>query len=465
MTRPCDLRLDGETMRRLGALVMDAMIACFEEAADRPAVRVGSAEALLERLGGPPPEDGEPFDAILERLERDVFAHGVNLAHPRFFAFIPGPGNFIGTLADALVAAHNPFAGTWLGGSGPAVLEHVVVDWLREACGLPGTGGGLLTGGGSAANLLAVAAARIVRAPRGPGGCTAYLASTAHASVRRALRIVGLSDDAVRTVRVRDDHTLDPGALAEAMAADRAAGRRPLCVVASAGTTATGAVDPVGAIADVCARYDAWLHVDGAYGAAAALSPRLRPRLGAIERADSITIDPHKWLFQPFAVGCLLVRDARVLERAFAIDADYLRDVHALGGRNYADLGFELTRPARAVKVWATMRFFGARRIRAAIEHGVELAEAAAEVIARRDDTVVVTPPSLGIVTFRLRDADDAAHDALVRRVIASGEAMVSSARVDGRTVLRLCTINPASTIADVEATLDGLAARIGRGD
>lgn len=458
------MRLSEEQMREIGYQVVDTIVDRFVrmQAGEGPAARVVSGEELARKLSEPMPETGRPVAEAMARLDNDVWPNMVQLAHPRFFAFIPSPGNFIGAMADALAAAYNPFVGTWLGGSGPSALERVTIDWLRTMCELPETAGGLFTSGGSMANLTCLAVARHRTIGDRLDGCAVYLATEAHYSVERALRVLGFRDEHVRVIPVRN-YAMDVDALAERMRADRDAGVRPAIVIATTGTTSVGAVDAIDAIADICARESAWLHIDGAYGAAAMISPRIRKELAAVGRADSVSIDPHKWLFQPIEIGCALVRDAEAMTETFRVAPDYLKDVHALGEVNFADMGVQLTRGFRALKLWLSLQVFGAHAFAEAVESGIALAELAQREIVDRERWELLTPASLAIVSFRYRDSTwseeqiNTINEALVVALREDGFAMMSSTLLDGRTALRLCTINPSTTDGDVVATLDRL--------
>jgi len=456
-----DFKIDADEMRRMGYRVVDAIVDRFENVESERAVRVGDAKALAASLSEPMPEAGVPFDDILERVLRDVTPYSVTLAHPRFFAFISSPGNYVSSMADALVAGLNPFVGTWLGGSGPSALELVTVDWLREMCGFPEGAGGLFTSGGSSANLTALAAARHVRSTGAAD--TVYFNEQLHYSNERALRTLGFDPEQFRRVPSNKKFQMDVVALERIMDDDRAAGRKPMCVIATSGTTNTGAVDPLEEIAGLCRRHDAWLHVDGAYGAAAALSPKLRPQVAGIALADSLALDPHKWLFQPFEIGCVLVRDMKHLRETFQVMPDYLKDVHELGEVNFADHGIQLTRSFRALKLWMSLQYYGAKRFRAAIDYGVALAEYAERSLRKRSGWEVVTPASLAITSFRRVPAGmgvaavDHLNHAMVKRVMADGFALISSTTLHGRTALRLCTINPSTTTRHIDETLDYL--------
>jgi aromatic-L-amino-acid/L-tryptophan decarboxylase len=443
------LSLPPEEMRRLGYRVVDRIVDHLEELGDLPPVRIGDAVELGARLGGPPPEEPGDPDAALDALFDDVLPFLQHAEHPRFFARIGSPSNFVSVLADAAGAGFNVFNGSWTGGSGPATVELVVLDWLRGLCGLPEGGEGVLTTGGSVATLVGLAAART---ERGPG--VVYFSDQTHSAVPRALRVLGLEDTRVLPSDAR--FRLAPDDLRAAIEADAAAGRRPFCVVATAGTTSTGSVDPLDELADVCAEHGMWLHVDGAYGAPAVLWPPTRPLLAGLERADSLVLDPHKWLFQPYEIGCLLVREPDLLERTFSLDGAYLRDVMD-GEVNFRNRSVQLTRGARALKLWLSMRVFGLAAFREAVGRGVVLAEHAEEVLRSQPGWEVVTPAQLAIVCFR-REGDDARQSRIVEAMTRDGFALPSTTMLDGRVVLRLCTINPRTTNEDVERTIERMA-------
>lgn len=450
-------------MRRIGYRVIDAIVERFEHIESLPAVRVGKGAELGKKLHRPIPEDGREFDDILDDVLRDVMPYSVTLAHPRFFAFISSPSNFISAMADALSSGFNPFVGTWLGGSGPSALELVTVDWLREMCGYPETGGGLFVSGGSSANLTSLAVARHTKAPAGPAGCTVYYSDQTHYSNERAFRAVGFLREQHRVIPSNRRYEMNVDVLRETIRADIDAGNRPVCVVATAGTTNVGAVDDLAAISRVCRDHDMWFHVDGAYGAAAAISPALRPAVAGIALADSVSMDPHKWLFQPFEIGCVLLRDASLLRDTYQIMPDYLKDVHGLGEVNFADSGIQLTRGFRALKLWMSLQYYGAKRFRAAVERGVHLAEHADRVLRERPRWSIVTCAQLGIVTFRYEPeawkAKDVSllNDEIVAELIRDGFAMLSSTVLGGYTALRLCTINPSTMPRHIEETIDKL--------
>jgi aromatic-L-amino-acid decarboxylase len=329
----------------------------------------------------------------------------------------------------------------------------VTIDWLRSLLGMPEGTEGIMTSGGSLANLTALAAAR---ANDGPGVC--YLSDQTHASIVRGLPALGFAADQVRILDADGEMRLPIGALSAAISEDKAAGRRPAFVVANAGTTNTGAVDPLPEIADLCRSEELWLHVDGAYGASAALCDAGRRVLHGIERADSLVLDPHKWLFQPYDLGCLLVSRPGALKRAFRMSPDYLTDVTGVNEEvDFRDRSLELTRRGRALKLWLSFRIYGVERISAAVAHGIALAEHAERVVAADREWEVVTPAQLGIITFAERGADYDAHASKAAALAQSGYGLVTSTKVHGRPALRLCTINPKTSAQDVSSVLERL--------
>ncbi|MCS4158129.1 glutamate/tyrosine decarboxylase-like PLP-dependent enzyme [Salinibacter ruber] len=466
------LELSPEKMRTLGYRVVDLLVDHFADGGDESLGEAPSRDELEAHLREDLPEEGTPPEAVLDQVEAEVLPNTMRVDHPRFFGFVPGPNNFVGVLADMLASGFNVFSGTWISGAAAAQIELVVIDWLRTLCGLPETAGGLFTSGGSMANVTALAAARHARLDDDVTGAVAYCSDQTHTSVDRALRLLGFGPDQLHRVPADDQYRLDPESLEEAIAADRAAGRRPFCIIANAGTTNTGAVDPLPALAALADAEDLWLHVDGAYGAPTVVCERGQNRLVGIERVDSLTLDPHKWLFQPFEIGGVLVRDEQHLRRAFRLEAEYLEDaVGAADEVNFSASGIQLTRSFRALKLWMTLKVFGREHVATAVDRGFERAEQAERLLRGRPGWTVVTPAQMGIITFRCEPDGWTPDqvDALTRRLIAAvndeGAAFLTQTTLDGRPVLRLCPINPRTTAKDLKETiarLDALQAEIG---
>jgi aromatic-L-amino-acid/L-tryptophan decarboxylase len=450
---PDVLSMDRDEMRQLGYWVVDQVVRHFEHSAEGPAIRVGDPQRLRALFGGDPPRlPGDPRIAMTSLVNGALenMQHG---DHPRYFARVPGPSSYAGVLGDWLGTGFQAIASSWAGGSGPATIELVVCEWLAALLNLPASTEGVLVSGGSMANITALAAVRDVL-----GEGLIYLSDQTHASIPRGLRLAGVTDDDL-CVLTSDRHFRMPmDALQHAVDQDRRAGRRPLMVIGTAGTTNSGTVDPLSKLADLCSRENLWFHVDGAYGGPAALCDAGRHALTGIERADSIVLDPHKWLFQPYDVGCLLVTRPGFLERAYAMNPEYLQEVTARPGEiDLRNRSLELTRRCRAIKLWLTFRTYGVDRLSQAIERGIALAEHAEQLLQDDPFWELVTPAQLGVVTFTGGDLDGAHHRAAASALAADGFAALTTTQLHGRTVLRLCTINPRTTEFDIAETLRSL--------
>ena len=451
------IELSREEMQRFGYRVVDLLVEHFAGMRGEPVGAKADPAVIRPQLAGTPSETPNDPSALLARLEREVFPNILHVDHPRFFAFVPGPNNFVSAMADALGSGFNVFNGTWLGGSAAAALELATIDWVRDFCGFPGTAGGLFVSGGSMANLTALYAARRAKLGDRFENARIYFSDQTHSSVERALRVIGFAPEQCRKIKSNEQFQLPMDALAAAIAEDRADGLQPFCVVANAGTTSTGAVDPLPQIADLCARENLWLHADGAYGAATMLCERGRAELVGLERVDSLSLDPHKWLFQSFECGCVLLRDAALLKSAFQIMPDYLRDVHrGTAETNFADYGVQLTRGFRALKVWLSVNTFGVAAFRAAITRGFELAEFAEQELRKQPTCEVLSPARMGIVCFRF-GSDDELQTRLVDQMLRDGYAFLTSTKLKGTTALRFCTINPRTTEEEIVETIKRL--------
>ena len=449
-------------MVRLGTRVAEVVAHHLSTLRQQPAFTTLTRVQAERLVATPAPEQGTDFDALVRLLETRVFAHAAREPHPGFMAYVPSCPTFPAVLGDWLATGFNCFGGVWSVAAGPNALELTVLDWFRAWLGLPKGTAGLLTSGGSAATVTAVVAARHAAVQDQPGRlerAVLYTSSQAHSSVTRAAWIAGVPRSQVRALPVDHQYRLIPAALEAAIRDDRAAGLLPFCVVASAGTTNTGAVDPLHAIADICRDTNLWFHIDAAYGGFAALTDRGRTLLEGIERADSVTLDPHKWLFVPFECGCLLAREPARLTEAFRILPEYLRDVESDGIEvNFADYGEQLTRYTRAFKVWLPVQYFGLGAIRSAIDTGINLAAHAEELLRREPGFEVLSPAQLGIVCFRVHPAGmddpdelDRLNERINSQVNGLGRHFISSTRLDGRFSLRICILGFRTRREDVE--------------
>ncbi|MBZ5542676.1 MAG: aminotransferase class I/II-fold pyridoxal phosphate-dependent enzyme [Acidobacteriia bacterium] len=461
------LDLDAETMRRAGYRVVDYLVKRLAEIRSSKLGRELTREETEELLREPMPEEPAGFDAVFDEYASNVAPNAIQIDHPQFFAFIPSAPSFVGMLADALVAGTNVFAGTWLESSGPSQVEILVIDWFKEMLGLPAEAAGLLVSGGSVANLTALAVARHAVLGDETADAVVYFSDQTHASVDRALRLLGIHPSQLRRIPTGPDLALDVTELRKRLVLDRKAGLRPLAVIANAGTTNTGAIDPLAEIAGLAREQELWLHVDAAYGGFAALTTRGRRLPDGIEQADSVVLDPHKWFYCPFEAGCVIVRRGRLMRETFHILPEYMTDVAREEREvNFCDYGVQLTRNFRALKVWMAVKTFGARRIREVIDQCLDLTEYAAELFRRSPHLEIVTPPSLGVFTFRyiperLRSTGTEAETELnrlnldlVARAMASREIFLSSTRLGSRTVVRFCVLNHRTRKADIRQAL-----------
>lgn len=472
------LELTPTEARAVGYSLVDRLLAYQKNLSDLPVIRNKTPEQLRAALWEELPSKPQDPIAILDRVEHEIFSSINHETHPRFFSFIPGPSNFVGAMAEFLRAGYNVFAGSWLEGSAPAIAELVTLDWIRKLAGFPESAGGTFLSGGSLANFSALVTARDNRLrPEEHFRAVIYGSDQTHYSISRAMRILGFQKRQFRRLPSDNEFRLPPDILEAAIAEDHAAGRVPFCVIANAGTTNTGSIDPLAALGKVCAKEKLWLHADGAYGAAAIFSERGRALLAGLECADSFTLDPHKWLFQPFDCAVLLVRDRHSLRHAFHVgeeEAEYLQDAR---GRveeiNLWDYSPELTRPFRALKLWMSLQVFGADAFAAALDRTFYLAEFAEKELRANAIWKITTSAQMAVVTFRAvpeqlraagnldsaacRKSADAMNREIAARMQAEGLALVLSTELRGRTVLRLCTINPRTTEEDITRTVDSL--------
>lgn len=454
------LDFDADVMRQMGYRVVDALVDYWQSLPSRPLGTRPDRATLENLLNEPTPQQPQPFETVLDEFLQKVLPNIVKVDHPRYFAFVPAPNDYVGVLADFLAAGMNVFVGTWMVGAGATQVERVVIRWLCDWLGFPDSAGGLFVSGGSVANLICLAAAR----QRYPDALTrgrVYYSDQTHSCVARAWRILGLREEQLCVLPADEQFQIPLKALVEQIQRDRAAGWFPFCVVANAGTTNTGAVDPLDALADLCEAEGLWLHADGAYGAAAILTHEGKQRLRGMERLHSLAIDPHKWLYQPMMAGCALVHEFEHLRAAFRILPPYLQDKErGAPGIDLCDYGVELSRNFRALKLWMSLKTHGVEAFRQAMEWNLHLARVAEAAIRRLPNWVIVSPATMGIVAFRYAPPNldieqaDALNRALVEAMLQDGFALVSSTILHGRVALRMCTLNPRATEADVLETV-----------
>ena len=457
-------------MQRLGYRVIDIVSHHLATLRDERVVETAPRAQLSKSLGTSAPQTGIDFEKLIGTLEQSVFPYHAREPHPGFLAYIPSCPTFPSLLGDWIATGYNFFAGVWPVAAGPNQIEMVVLEWFRQWMGMPAGSSGLLTSGGSGANLTALVAARHAAVEKGKDirKLTVYASAQAHSSVVRAAWIAGIARDNVRTVAMDELFRIDVADLKRVVAEDRANGFEPFVVVASAGTTNTGSVDPLNAIADFAESESLWFHIDAAYAGFAALSEEGRTMLSGIGRADSLTLDPHKWLFVPFECGCLMVRDPAILDAAFHIMPEYLKDVRPGEEEvNFADRGEQLTRYSRALKIWMSVSYFGVDAISDEIDNAFKRARLLESLVRQSANFATLCKAQFGIFCFRAKPGgvDDAELDSLNEkinaRVVSNGRFLISSTRLRGKFSLRMCTLGFRTTEDDIKALFGEIEAAL----
>ena len=440
----------------------------LETLPDQPAANLDEAEAKAEQFDESLPTEPTPYDELLDSLFEDAIPHSINNPHPGFMAYIPGGGLFHSAVADFVADATNRYVGTWFAAPALARIEANVVEWFCEMMGYPDGSFGLLTTGGSMANLIAITTARRERLPEDFLDGVIYTSDQSHHSVSKAAVLAGFPADNVRSIPTTAEFRIRVDALEAAVEADREAGKDPFFVVATAGTTNTGAVDDLDALADLCEREDLWLHADAAYGGFFALTEEGSQRLAGLDRCDSITVDPHKGLFLPYGTGALLVRDGQSLARAHAVEADYIPDWDPESGLvDFSQLSPELTRDFRGLRIWLPLKMHGIEPFRDELEEKLELARWAADCLREIEYVEVVAEPQLSTLAFRVdppgvegEDADEL-NRAVLEAVNGRGRVHLSGTTLEDRFTIRISILSfrthrehVAHCLEDVEAAV-----------
>jgi glutamate/tyrosine decarboxylase-like PLP-dependent enzyme len=477
--------MNAATFRAVGRQLVDHLAELLEAVPRRPVTHDKSPSAIRDALDlkGPLPERGTEAGPLLERTTQLLFDHSLFNAHPRFFGYVTAPPAPIGIFGDFLAAALNPNVGAWMLSPAATEIESQTVRWIAELIGYPLDCGGLLVSGGNMANFVCFIAARAAKADwdvreqgitgNSSGRLRVYGSEEMHTWIQKAADLAGLGTASIRWIPTDADLRMDVAALRRQIDSDAAAGDIPFIVVGTAGTVGTGAVDPLPDIAALCRSLNIWFHVDGAYGGFAAAVPEAPDDLRALSGADSVAVDPHKWLYAPLEAGCALVRDPERLRAAFAYHPTYYHFEEC--ATNYVDYGPQNSRGFRALKVWLALRHVGAAGYRRMISDDIRLSRAMASAVHRHSELQLVAQ-ALSITTFRYVPADlrnrlgqvlienylDALNHELVDSMQRGGEAFISNAVVRGRYVLRACIVNFHTSAVDVEA-VPTIAVRLGR--
>jgi len=459
------LQLSKEAMRSYGYKVVDAVIDHFDTQQKKLPVAYATREEMDDLFKEDIPEKPMDADAVLEFVLKEVMTKSTIVSHPKTYSFVPGPSNYIGAMADTLATGFNIFSGGWAASPAAAELEIITMNWLLKIFGFPIVkGGGIFTSGGSMANLTALVTARRIKCGDDFSKGVIYISDQTHSSNIKAIRVLGFKKEQIRIIPTNLEFKFSLNKLKNAIAKDRLKGLKPFCLIATAGTTNTGTIDPLSELSAICKSEDLWFHIDGAYGGAAMLSKKGKTLLKGIEKADSLTVDPHKWFYQPYEIGCLLVRNTKHLTGTFTEKPEYLKDVE--GNRseiNFYDHGIQLTRRFRALKFYMSIKTFGMQEFRNAITYNIELAEAAEAILRKSPNWEVISPATLAVINFRYNPIDsdldekelDKLNQYISGKVVDSQKALLVTTLLHDQVVLRMCLINPRTTLNDIRETLN----------
>lgn len=457
--------LSKEEMQSYGYKIVDLIVEHYTEIESKNPVSKASRKEMDSIFLQEAPDKGMPADKVLDFVMDNVIPNSNISGHPKSFSFVPGPSNYISAISDSLATGFNIFSGGWIIGPAAAELEIVTLNWLLKMFSFPvKKGGGIFTSGGSMANLTALVTARRIKCGDDFSNAIIYLSDQAHSSNIKAIRVLGFKKEQIKIIPTDLEFKISINKLKNEIAKDKIEGRKPFCIIASAGTTNTGTVDPLDTLADICEKENLWFHIDGAYGAAAILSDKGSKALQGIERADSLTVDPHKWFFQPYEIGCLLVRDASWLSNTFSEKPEYLRDIEGNESEiNFYDYGIQLTRRFRALKFYMSIKTYGLDAFKQAISYNIDLADKTEDLLRESGNWEIVSLATLAIINFRynplkikLTEAQlDKLNQEISVRVVASREALLVTTVLQNQVVIRMCLINPDTTLDHIKDTLN----------
>jgi glutamate/tyrosine decarboxylase-like PLP-dependent enzyme len=447
--------LDSPTRRRLGYHLIDQIDGFFASLPDRP-VQLPSDQRSFAALNDPLPENGEDANKVLDEVFREMVDKGFHVPSANYFGLMNPTPTYVGVLAEALVAALNPQLATVKRSQLASKIEHETVRWIGERVGWPGEFNGTFTSGGNEANFSGLALALASKFPNAiEDGVVSigaqpvlYASDEAHHSIDKSAGLLGVGRKALRRIAVNEKIQLDARILERTIEADRASGKKPFCVIATAGTTNTGAVDDLVAVAEICRRHDLWMHVDGAYGGSAIFSDQHRMLLCGIEHADSITIDPHKWMAMPLAAGVILTRHPEMLERAFAVAAPYMPKAAESKSLDNSRISTQWTRRMNSLKLWLTLRVHGRKAYEEHIDRQLNLAQTFEHWLRASEHFELAAPQTLPIVAFRFKAATltqeqlAEVHASIVEDVTADGNRWISETTVNGHSVIRMMVIS-----------------------
>lgn len=457
--------LSKEEMKSYGYKIVDIIAEHWATLEQKKPVASASRKEMDSIFLQEAPNEGMSAEKVLDFVMDNVIPNSTVISHPKAYSFVPGPSNFISTMADSLATGFNIFSGGWMVSPAAAELEIVTMNWLLKMYNFPvEKGGGIFTSGGSMANLTALVTARRLKCGDDFSKAVIYLSDQAHSSNIKAIRVLGFKKEQIRILPTDLEFRISINKLKNAIAKDRLEGLQPFCYIASAGTTNTGTVDPLDEIADICEEEDLWFHIDGAYGGAAILAEKGAKALRGIKRADSLTVDPHKWFYQPYEIGCLLVKDASWLSGTFSEKPEYLRDIEGNESEiNFYDYGIQLTRRFRALKFYMSIKTYGLDAFKEAVTYNIQLADDVEKMLRKSRNWEIISPATLAVINFRynpiglnLEEKEiDELNQKISQKIMESREAFLVTTILNKQVVLRMCLINPKTTMDDIKETLE----------
>ena len=459
------LSLSKKEMQEYGYKIVDILTEHFDTINDKKVVAHGNRKEMDDLFQEAIPYQASDANEVLDHITKDVFPHVNLMSHPKYFSFVPSPSNFISAMSDSLATGFNIFSGSWTGSAPAAKLEIMTINWLLEMFDFPiKSGGGIFTSGGSMANLTAIATARSVKCGEDFSKACIYLSDQAHSSNIKAIRVLGFKKEQIRLIPTDMEFKMSHNKLKNAIARDKIEGKTPFLIIATAGTTNTGTVDDLEKIAKISQKEKLWFHVDGAYGGGAILSKDGKELLRGIEKADSLTVDPHKWFFQPYEMGCLLVKNHKWLSDTFSEKPEYLRDIEGNESEiNFYDHGIQLTRRFRALKFYMSVKTFGLNAFSEAVDYSIKLTEDLEDLLRMSPEWEIISPATLAVINYRYNPIAynlsekqlDELNQYISKRIIAEKEAVLVTTILQNQIVLRMCLINPRITMKDIRNTVN----------
>jgi aromatic-L-amino-acid decarboxylase len=453
--------------QRMGRAALEAMTNYLSSIRDRPLYPRTNANEIRTRLESSLPNEPSEFERLLETFTEAILPLSRHNAHPRMFGYVQSPGIAIASIADFLASTLNANLTAWRSAPAAVELERLTINWIKEIVGFDQSAAGLFVSGGSMANMAALAVARQVKTANRGAAMRIYCSHETHHSIEKAALLLGIGRENVRKISVDAQFKIRLDELVAKVEEDAAAGHQPFCIVGNAGTVMTGAIDSLGQLADIARRFKLWLHIDGAYGGFAILAGSARPLFAGMDKADSISLDPHKWLYLPVDCGCVLYRDAEAARATFAHDAEYTRVIGEEADEAFAfwDYGPELSRRFRALKVWMVLKGVGLRALGEAIEKNILCARHFEKLVNQSEDFEMLAPVGLSIFCFRyapknkkMTDVElDRLNEKLLTGLQRDGSSYLSNAQIGGRFALRGCVLNYRTTSEDMEILLNDL--------